>query len=122
MSHRSRLCAVFFDVGDDDYEAAARFWSGALGREIVFDAGKRYTEMPGELDYEVQRVEPGREGMHIDIETDDIEAEVARLEKLGARKREFVKRWWVMTAPGGQPFCVVAAPSQTWPEGAIEWD
>jgi hypothetical protein len=45
--------------------------------------------------------------VHIDIETDDIEAEVARLEKLGARRVQFVKRWWVMEAPTGQRFCVV---------------
>ncbi len=45
--------------------------------------------------------------VHIDIETDDVEAEVTRLEKLGARKREKVKGWWVMVAPGDHPFCVV---------------
>jgi len=122
MSHRSRVCAVFFDVGRDDYSDAAHFWSGALGREIDFDPNQRYTNMPGDIEYGVQCVESGHEGLHIDFETDDVDAEVARLEKLGARKREFVKRWWVMTAPGGQAFCVVPAQSETWPDGAIEWD
>ncbi len=122
MSHRSRVCAVYFDVGREDYADAAHFWSGALGSEIDFDPDKRYTEMPGEMDYGVQSVEPGREGLHIDIETDDIEAEVARLEKLGAGRREFIKSWWVMIAPGGQPFCVVPVGSKSWPDGAIEWE
>jgi hypothetical protein len=48
---------------------------------------------------------PGR--VHLDIETDDIEAEVKRLEALGAKRVEFIKRWWVMEAPTGQRFCVV---------------
>ena len=45
--------------------------------------------------------------MHLDIETDDLDAEAARLEALGAKKIGFVKRWWVMEAPTGQRFCVV---------------
>ncbi|MCK5326597.1 MAG: hypothetical protein KAJ57_11330 [Woeseiaceae bacterium] len=122
MSHRSRVCSVLFDVGSDAYADASSFWAGALGRELKFDPNERYTDMPGDIDYIVQNAEPGREGMHIDIETDDVEAEVARLEKLGACKRAFVKRWWVMVAPGGQAFCVVPAQSTSWPGDAIEWD
>ena len=54
----------------------------------------------------VQQVEhPSR--IHLDIESDDLEAEVKRLEKLGARRVAYVKRWWVMEAPTGQRFCVV---------------
>jgi hypothetical protein len=54
----------------------------------------------------VQRVEhPSR--VHLDIETDDIDAEVARLEALGARRIETIRTWWVMEAPTGQRFCVV---------------
>ncbi len=45
--------------------------------------------------------------MHLDIEADDVDAEADRLERLGARKIGFVKRWWVMEAPSGQRFCVV---------------
>lgn len=121
MSHKSRVCAVLFDVDAPSYEAAARFWSGALGRPLNFDPAKKYTELPGELDYLVQNAAPGREGVHIDIETDDVEAEVARLEKLGAIKREQVKGWWVMVSPGGHPFCVVPVQSKSWPRGAVEW-
>ena len=57
MSHRSRVCAVLFDVDSASYEAAARFWSGALGRELAFDANKKYTTLGGELDYLIQIVE-----------------------------------------------------------------
>ena len=45
--------------------------------------------------------------IHLDIESDDLEAEVRRLEALGAKRIGFVKRWWVMEAPTGQRFCVV---------------
>ena len=45
--------------------------------------------------------------VHLDIETDDLDAEVARLEALGAQRVSFVRRWWVMQAPTGHRFCVV---------------
>jgi hypothetical protein len=59
--------------------------------------------------------------VHLDIESDDIEAEVRRLEKLGARRIGMVKSWCVLEAPTGQRFCVVrpqrpdfAAKANTW--------
>jgi hypothetical protein len=59
--------------------------------------------------------------VHLDIEADDVDAEAERLEKLGAKKIAFVKRWWVMEAPTGQRFCVVkmkyperGAPAKEW--------
>ena len=50
---------------------------------------------------------PGSKIDVLDIESDDIDAEAARLEALGAKRIGFVKRWWVMEAPGGQRFCVI---------------
>lgn len=122
MTHRSRVCAILFDVDSQAYESSSRFWSGTLGRPLKFDPAEKYTELPGELDFLVQNADPGREGVHIDIETDDVDAEVSRLETLGATKRNQVKNWWVMVDPGGHPFCVVPVYSETWPKGAIEWD
>lgn len=77
-------------------------------------------ETPCGLHIEVQKVDhPSR--VHLDIEADDIDAEAARLEALGAKKIGFVKRWWVMEAPTGQRFCVIRmrenaqrADSNTW--------
>src|SRR5207253_11320407 len=61
--------------------------------------------------------------IHLDIEADDLEAEVKRLEALGARRIGFVKRWWVLEAPTGQRFCVVnpqreriGADGNEWPD------
>ena len=121
MSHRSRVCAVLFDTRSSCYEATARFWSGALGRDLEFDPNERYTLLSGELDYFIQSVESAEEGVHIDFETDNVEAEVNRLEALGARKKYEIKDWWVMEDPGGHAFCVVPVQSKTWPQGAMEW-
>jgi hypothetical protein len=65
--------------------------------------------------------------VHLDIEADDLDAEVKRLEALGAKRVAFVKRWWVMEAPTGHRFCVVrpqrgaleARPhTRSWNDGA----
>ena len=122
MTHRSRVCAILIDTSPQTHEAVARFWGEALGRELKYSAQERYASLKGQhLDCFVQRVEPGHEGVHFDIETDNVEAEVARLEKLGAKRVKFVKRWWVMEDPAGHRFCVVPVQSTHWPEGAREW-
>ena len=112
MAHRSRLAGFIIDCRTDDLDAAATFWSAALGVPIADpDSGGtgQYAEFagaPGGLHVEVQKVaHPSR--VHLDIETDDLDAEVARLEALGATRVAFVKRWWVMESPDGQRFCVV---------------
>lgn len=109
--HRSRLSSLIIDC-NSDLEAAARFWSAAIGRPIVAPpTEENYLEIEttgDELIIEVQKVD--RESrVHLDIKTDDVEAEVARLEALGAKNIAYVKRWWVMEAPTGQR----AAPSNT---------
>ena len=128
MTHRSRLAGFIIDCKVDDLDAAADFWSRALGCSVADrDAGdgtaeyQQLGDTPGDLHIEVQKVaHPSR--VHLDIESDDIDAEADRLEELGAKKIAFVKRWWVMEAPTGQRFCVVrmkhpelGAPAKEWP-------
>jgi hypothetical protein len=60
--------------------------------------------------------------VHVDIETDDIDAEVARLERLGARRVAHIKGWWVMEAPTGQRFCVVRPQRPDFESGANVWE
>jgi catechol 2,3-dioxygenase-like lactoylglutathione lyase family enzyme len=109
--HHSRLATFVVDCRVQDVDDAARFWSRALGREVVPPTPESgdYRELgttAAEAQLLIQKVEhPSR--IHLDIEADDLEAEVRRLEGLGARRVEFVKRWWVMEAPTGQRFCVV---------------
>jgi predicted enzyme related to lactoylglutathione lyase len=126
MAHRSRLAGFIIDCNTPDLDAAARFWSGALGLRIADpDSGGtgRYAEFgdaPGNLHVEVQTVEhPSR--VHLDIEADDIDAEAARLEALGAHKVTRMPRWWVMEAPTGQRFCVVPMREDSGRGAANEW-
>ncbi len=60
--------------------------------------------------------------MHLDIETDDIEAEVRRLEALGAKRYKKVNTWWVMEAPTGQRFCVVRPQASSFAAEANTWE
>lgn len=122
MSHKSRVCAVLIATSAKSHEVVSRFWGGALGRELRYSSEERYASLKGgDLDFFVQRVEPGHEGVHFDIETDDVDAEVVRLERLGAKRVRQVKKWWVMEDPGGHRFCIVPVQSTRWPEGATEW-
>ena len=112
MPHRSRLAGFIIDCQTGDIDCAATFWSSALGLAIgdkQVEGEAEYVEFqqnPSGLHIEVQKVEhPSR--VHLDIETDDLDAEAARLEALGAKRIGFVKRWWVMEAPTGQRFCIV---------------
>ena len=106
--HKSRLCAVIVDCQNADLKEAGRFWSQAFGRPLkeVEGAYIGLEDRSGQPIVVVQRVDhPSR--VHLDIESDDIEAEVQRLEALGARRVAQVETWWVLEAPTGQRFCVV---------------
>lgn len=109
--HRSRLSTFVIDCKSSDVDAAAEFWSKALGRPVVKtdSLDPDYRELASQESEPlllVQRVDHDSR-IHLDIEADDLEAEAARLEALGARRVAFVKRWWVMEAPTGQRFCIV---------------
>ena len=126
MSHRSKLCGFIIDCRSDDLGAAADFWGQALGMEIRTLPGAegekyvRLVDRNSELHIEVQKVEhPSR--VHLDIEADDLEAEVRRLEALGARRVAQVHTWWVMEAPTGHRFCVVRRSSPSFEAEANEW-
>ena len=110
--HQSGLGGLIIDCRTDDLDGEAQFWSKALGYEI------RPSDDPDDENYvvldtregepyiELQTVEhPSR--VHLDIKTDDVEAEVQRLERLGATRVKKVKQWWVLEAPSGHRFCVI---------------
>ncbi len=123
MTHHSRLAGVIIDCRTDDLEAAADFWTAALGDKNRREAQGEYVALDAAagLYAAVQKVDhPSR--VHLDIETDDIPAEIARIERLGARKVAEVKRWVVMEAPTGQRFCVVPAPSEGIAATATRWE
>jgi hypothetical protein len=124
--HKSKLAGFIIDCNTDDLGAAARFWSGALGMEMrrppspEGDTYIRLVHPEEQLHVEVQSVTHASR-VHLDIEADDIEAEVRRLEALGARRVQQLHSWWVMEAPTGQRFCVVRAESTGFDERANAW-
>jgi len=122
--HSSRLAGFIIDCQDAELESAAAFWSAALGLARAGSDGDAYERLDGssrDLSIEVQSV-AHESRVHLDIETDDVEAEATRLEALGAKKVKRYPNWWVMQAPTGQRFCVVRArkPLAGCP-GTVEW-
>jgi len=110
---------LVLDCADPD--RLAEFWSAAIGYSTLGGAGS-YVLLVDEAGHQpkllLQRVaEPksGKNRMHFDIETPTVDAEVARLEGLGAHRieadaiEEHGNRWVVMADPEGNEFCVCNA-------------
>jgi len=125
--HKSQLAGFIIDCKTDDLDAAADFWAAALG--FKRDAADTPTQTsyvhfekndPNGLHIEVQQVSH-ESRVHIDIESDDVEAEATRLEKLGAKKLKKIETWWVMESPTGQRFCVVRAKRANFAKEANVW-
>jgi hypothetical protein len=123
--HRSRVLGILIDTPTAQVDAAVDFWSAALGVTAQRGAHEQYTGLRGAipgLHTVIQAVDDAPR-YHLDIETDDLAAEVARLTALGA---EPVSRWedaFVLRAPGGHLLCVVplhddpetfASSARTW--------
>ncbi|HLT92649.1 MAG TPA: VOC family protein [Woeseiaceae bacterium] len=121
--HKSRFAGIIIDCRTDDLDGATDFWSAALGLAPKPDLEPNYTTLdtrPDEPYVQLQKV-THESRVHLDIETDDIPAEVARLEALGARKIADVRDWCVMEAPTGQRFCVVPALRPDFDAQANRW-
>ncbi|HKD52595.1 MAG TPA: VOC family protein [Steroidobacteraceae bacterium] len=124
--HKSRLAGFCIDCETSDLDSATRFWCAALGLKVRPSEPpdpiyRTLDTAPDQVHLEVQQVtHPSR--VHLDIETDDIEAEVRRLERLGARRIAAVKSWQVMEAPTGQRFCVVSVQRADFATKANSWE
>ncbi|MBV9316737.1 MAG: VOC family protein [Gammaproteobacteria bacterium] len=124
--HKSRLAGFIIDCRTTELETAAAFWSAALNLPIRPGANQEplyriLQTPPDQVHLEVQQVSH-ESRVHLDIESDDIEAEVRRLEKLGARRIGSLKSWYVMEAPTGQRFCVVRPQRPDFDSKANRWD
>ena len=122
--HHSRLSGFIIDCRTADLPGAVTFWGAALGLPVLGADGPSYVRLDGtgrDLTVEVQRVEH-ESRVHLDLESDDVEAEVRRLENLGARRLGRLENWVVLEAPTGQRFCVVdAGRSLAGVPGATRW-
>ena len=125
--HRSRVYAILIDTPGAEAARAAEFWSAALGVPTrSLPSEPQFTSLPGAIPGLVTAVQAVDDAprFHLDIETDDVEAETARLLDLGATQ---VGRWLecrVLRVPGGHLVCVLpvesdpelfAAQANTWP-------
>lgn len=122
MTHRARIGVVCIDCETDDLGPATEFWSAMLGMDGKVDPDGKYAQFDGHTGHPrvlLQKVDhPPR--VHLDIETDDREAECARLKALGAREVARLKSWIVMEAPTGHRFCLVGPQGDDWPGDARE--
>ncbi len=114
MTHYSRVCIAVVDVPDPEHDRELDFWRGATGQpfpQIDGQPAYHVAQLHGQEAWMlVQRIGDGQPRVHLDFHTDDLEAEVTRLEALGARRVEQTEFWWVMEDPAGLTFCVVVDP------------
>lgn len=125
--HRSTIGALSIDAPSRDVAAATAFWRAALGR-----GSRQGTQFPefqvlegrfGPMGALVQDIGDTPSRVHLDLHTDDVEAEVARLTGLGAREVARHGGWVVLEDPAGMAFCVCGVDGDD-PvlEGAPSWD
>ena len=113
-------------------ERSAQFWTAALGYVAEEDPGGRYQSLlPSDgqgAEILLQRVPEAKQGknrVHLDLRTRDLETETARLVSLGARVltaepiSEHGWRWHVLADPDGNEFCVLKPPASYWAEVAV---
>lgn len=127
MAHYSRIGKAVIDVPAADHQKELAFWQSVSG--LPLKQGTRFpeyhgAELPGQqFGLLVQRLGEGPARVHLDVHTDDLAAEVARLERLGAERVAMVGPWWVMRDPAGMPFCVVPEEPGLLTDGnARHWD
>lgn len=124
MTHKARISVVCIDCKTDDLSEATTFWSAALGKQGLVDERGKYTQFDGHRGHPkvlLQAVDHDPR-VHLDIETDDMEAECARLLRLGAREIDRIESWIVMEAPTGHRFCLVGPQGADWPGDAVEFE
>jgi predicted enzyme related to lactoylglutathione lyase len=124
--HHSRFSTVIIDCQTDDLAKAAQFWSRAFGRNVVESTSEHsgYIALamrPGEPVCQVQAV-AHESRVHLDLETDDLDAEVKRLIALGAKEIVRHATWAVLEAPTGQRFCAGRPKTKDFPAGANRWE
>lgn len=122
--HRSRIDGIFIDHPADSFGAAVEFWARATGREpgAAADPYRSLGVFSGDTVIEAQRLDdatPPR--VHLDIATDDIEAEVERLERFGATRLRQIGDYWQMRDPGGLVFCVIGPHTDDFADTAVTW-
>lgn len=122
--HRILLREVVIDAPTDVFATERDFWAAALltpARQVERYPEFTALEEPAALSVVgLQDIGTEEARYHVDLETDDVEAEVARLVRLGARKVSDGRTWTVLRDPAGLLLCVVPAESPDFLERSRE--
>ena len=112
-----RLYGVVIDSSDPS--RLAHWWAEALGWQVVFEATEEVAVArdenthPGLVFVPVPESKTTKNRLHLDLAPDDRDAEVARLEAMGARRVDVGQTsdntWVVLADPEGNEFCVLSA-------------
>ncbi len=122
--HRSRLHVVLIDSAPEVADAELAFWAAAVGTEPVPEEGTPFSTIAPLGSGKVlahQRLEDGLSRIHLDIETDDTDAEVRRLEAAGAARVGEYDGCIHLRDPAGLIFCVVPVQSDDFEQQATVW-
>lgn len=114
--------AITFDCADP--RRLAEFWAAVTGFQIQFRSGSTgvksdVPEFPRLIFVPVPEGKTVKNRIHLDLQADDMEAEVARLVELGAlvvaERKRADHAWTVLRDPEGNEFCVERAMSSDRP-------
>jgi predicted enzyme related to lactoylglutathione lyase len=110
-----------------DLNRAAQFWASVLGYAREGSAGGNYQGLvpsggPG-IEILLQRVPErkiGKNRLHLDLRTTDLDSEVQRVVALGAVRltsepvSEEGWNWHILADPDGNEFCILQPPAAYW--------
>jgi catechol 2,3-dioxygenase-like lactoylglutathione lyase family enzyme len=120
--HRILLRKIFVDAPADVHDRTRDFWATALAGPAhrgVNHPEYHWLENPATPNrLLVQNIGDATARYHVDIETDDVEAEVARLIAAGAEEVDRQGDWVVLRDPAGLLFCIVPEEGDGFAEGA----
>jgi hypothetical protein len=122
------VSTLLIDVPAPDADRATSFWTAALGTPTSSPPDEpQYRTLHGALPglvTSVQAIDEGEPRYHLDIETDDVDAEVTRLIGLGAVEVASWQGCRTLRAPGGHLLCVIPLHSDPaeFADSATAWE
>ena len=122
--HRILLRTVVIDVPSEANDPTRDFWTAALRSDTR--RAKKHPEYhvlensAAAGPVMVQDVGTAAARVHLDIESSDVEAEVARLIAAGATEVERHSDWVVLRDPAGLLFCVVPGDGEDFDAQSVD--
>jgi hypothetical protein len=108
--HRSRVDQVCLDIPPRSYDREIAFWAELASWERTGDHDDEFERLTGvgALRVLVQRLHDDAPSVsaHLDLASDDMDAEVARHRALGATYRHTGRGWITLADPTGLVYCV----------------